>query len=67
MILTTRDPIVEKIVLLKRRMIEIERERAELKIMNISIPPSGMHPIMNLFWDPELQKVVVDFNDKPTK
>jgi len=30
-----------------------------------SSPPLGMHRITNLFWDPDLQKVVADFDDNP--
>ncbi len=71
--ITTRHPLVERIVLQKQRMVEQNQIRADEIIenwrilMDISSPPLGMHKITNLFFNSNLQKIVVDFDDNPIK
>lgn len=74
--ITTGDPLVGKIVLLKLKMIEINRMKDELErddslfwqeIINISIPPSGMHRITNIFFNPDLKKVEIIYDNIPNK
>jgi len=36
-----------------------------LTLAELSNPPVGMHRITNFFWNPETQKMVVDFDDNP--
>ena len=30
-----------------------------------SIPPSGMCRILNIYWDPDVQRAIVEYDDEP--